>query len=330
VSLLSLNYGDVFIGSDSSLSVTITNTGTADLDVSSIALGVGTSSDFAITSGPADIVLVPGANTTVVVTYSPSDVGVDSGTLVIESDDSDEPTVTVSLSGNGVTVAVPEIDVVPLSLNYGDVFIGADSSLTVTITNTGSADLEVTGIDLGAGSSPEFTITSGPALPANIIPGDNVIVEVTYSPSDENDDSGTLVIESSDADEPEVTVSLIGSGVIVAEIEVTIDIKPGSDPNSINLKNKGVIPVAILTTDTFDATTVDPLSVEFGPDGATEAHGRGHIEDVDGDEDLDLLLHFKTQETGIACGDSATFLTGETFDGQRIVGSDSISTVNCK
>ena len=33
---------------------------------------------------------------------------------------------------------------------------------------------------------------------------------------------------------------------------VGIDIKPGSFPNSINLKGKGVIPVAILSTTTFD------------------------------------------------------------------------------
>jgi hypothetical protein len=51
-------------------------------------------------------------------------------------------------------------------------------------------------------------------------------------------------------------------------IEVTIDIKPGSDPNAINPSSRGVIPVAILTTESFDATTVSPITVRFGPAGA--------------------------------------------------------------
>jgi hypothetical protein len=113
-------------------------------------------------------------------------------------------------------------------------------------------------------------------------------------------------------------------------IEVAIDIKPGSSPNNINPKSNGVIPVAILTTDTFDATTVDPLSVRFGPKGAKEAHNKGHIEDVNHDGESDLVLHFKTQATGIQCGNTSASLTGETFDGDPIQGSDAIKTVGCK
>ena len=116
---------------------------------------------------------------------------------------------------------------------------------------------------------------------------------------------------------------------------VAVDIKPGSLLNSINLKSKGVIPVAILATDNFDplhpVTGVNPDSVTFA--GATKAHPRnpmGHWEDVDGDGHGDLLLHFDTQETGIACGDTVAILTGETFDGKPIEGTDTIKTVRCR
>ena len=108
---------------------------------------------------------------------------------------------------------------------------------------------------------------------------------------------------------------------------VDIDIKPGSDPNSINPSNRGVIPVAILTTEDFDATTVDADTVRFGPAGAAKAHKQAHVRDADHDGDLDLVLHFPTQDTGIAEGDTEACLTGQTHGGVRIMGCDSVRTV---
>lgn len=55
---------------------------------------------------------------------------------------------------------------------------------------------------------------------------------------------------------------------------------------------------------------------------------KGHIEDVQ--RDLDLVRHFKTQDTGMACGHAEASLFGETFDGMPITGSDGIVTVDCK
>ena len=111
---------------------------------------------------------------------------------------------------------------------------------------------------------------------------------------------------------------------------VVIDIKPGSVPNSVNVKSKGVLPVALLSTPEFaDPSAVDVTSARFGPVGATAVHG-GHIEDVNDDGNFDLVLHFKTLETGIACGDTAASLTGTTLGGQAIRGTDSVRTVPCK
>jgi hypothetical protein len=52
---------------------------------------------------------------------------------------------------------------------------------------------------------------------------------------------------------------------IVAEVlvEVPIDIIPQSCPNPLNVKGKGVLTVAILGTEDFDVTEVDPVTVEL-------------------------------------------------------------------
>lgn len=113
-------------------------------------------------------------------------------------------------------------------------------------------------------------------------------------------------------------------------IPVELDIKPDSDPNSINCKNQnGVIPVAILTTDVFNVMTADPLTVRFGRTGteAAETHGKGHIEDIDSDGDLDMVFHFRLGDTGIQCSDTEAILTGKTYAGKPIQGEDAIRTV---
>jgi len=106
-------------------------------------------------------------------------------------------------------------------------------------------------------------------------------------------------------------------------LEVDIDIKPGSDPNSINLKSRGVVPVAVLTTDDFDATTVDPSTVEL----AGAAPVRWAWEDVDGDGDIDLLFHFRTLELDLNQDSNEATLTGDTNDGKHIQGTDAVNIV---
>lgn len=114
-------------------------------------------------------------------------------------------------------------------------------------------------------------------------------------------------------------------------IDVKIDIKPGERPNSINPRSLGRIAVALLTTESFDAATdADANTVRFGIVGTEAAPVHVALDDADMDGDIDLMLHFSTQETGIKCGNTAATLTGETFAGRKIRGTDAINTVGCK
>ena len=113
-------------------------------------------------------------------------------------------------------------------------------------------------------------------------------------------------------------------------LEVTIDIKPGDLSTAIKPKSPGKIPVAILTTPTFDATIVNPATVRFGPTGIEAAPVQSALEDVNGDTHADLIQQFGITETAIACGQSSAVITGSTYSGQRIQGFERIVTVGCK
>jgi hypothetical protein len=120
--------------------------------------------------------------------------------------------------------------------------------------------------------------------------------------------------------------------------ELAIDIRPGSDTNVVNLKSKGLVPVAVLTTDDFDAATVDPETVLL----AGAAPVRWTMDDVDGDGDEDMLLHFKTQElelsedsteaklTAQLIGSSTSQSTDETSNTPTVSGTDEVRILSSK
>jgi hypothetical protein len=124
----------------------------------------------------------------------------------------------------------------------------------------------------------------------------------------------------------EVPINLVLSAPAPTLVKVAIDIKPGSDTNPINLKSNGVVPVAVLTTESFNAAMVDPATVDFA--GAVPVHCT--LEDVDGDGNEDMLLHFRTQELNLDKDSTEATLTGETTEGVSIQGTDAVQIVPSK
>ena len=120
-----------------------------------------------------------------------------------------------------------------------------------------------------------------------------------------------------------------GSAGQCKNFSVDIDIKPDSDPNSINRRSRGNIPVAILSTAGFDAPNdvMIPL-LTFGRTGnelSLSGCGQGG-EDVNGDGLLDLVCHFFTRLADFQAGDTEGILKGD-VGGTPIEGSDSVRIV---
>jgi hypothetical protein len=151
-----------------------------------------------------------------------------------------------------------------------------------------------------------------------------------------NDGDNILKLTLTDGAMGQDTDSLVNSeisdpgGVALAIVPVTIDIKPGSSPNTVNPKDQGVVSVAILSSRAFDAATVDPATIRFGATGTEAASVRSDLRDVNRDRRQDLVLQFRVPDTRIQCGMRSATVTGKTKSGQPIQGSDSIVTVGCR
>lgn len=115
-------------------------------------------------------------------------------------------------------------------------------------------------------------------------------------------------------------------------LDAEIDIKPGSDPNAINLGQKGVIPVAILSNEAFDATDVNPDTVMLEGLGVA-VRGKAdkllaHQEDVNGDGLLDLVVQVDTENMDPdTFQDGPAIVTGNLYGGESIQGSDMVVIV---
>lgn len=105
---LEIDFGNIEVGQSSTGIVQIYNNGNTDLQVDSVTLSGDAA--FAITLNPAPVAVAPGATVDIEITFTPALEGYVTGSLVITSDDPDEPSVDVFLGGAGEITEIPPIE----------------------------------------------------------------------------------------------------------------------------------------------------------------------------------------------------------------------------
>jgi hypothetical protein len=120
--------------------------------------------------------------------------------------------------------------------------------------------------------------------------------------------------------------------VIIVAYQTALEIIP----NKINPYSRGVIPVAILGSEHMDVSDIDVATLRFGPGEAACKHDltdewtyNEHLDDVNLDGHMDLMMHYRVEGAGIACGDESATLTGSLLNGEPFAGTDTFETVGC-
>jgi hypothetical protein len=215
-------YGEQEVGTQSAArTVTLTNDGNADLAVSRVAVTGANAGDFTIgantcaTTTGASVTVAPSGTCTVDVRFAPTATGARSGSLTFTDNAAGSPR-SVSLSGTGIAPppppAVPAIAVSPTSVAFAGTTVGTTSAgQTVTVRNSGNADLHVSGATLSGNNRREFAVASNGCRTA-VAPGGTCAITVVFRPKNAGAKTASLDV-ASDAPSGVARVALSGQGL---------------------------------------------------------------------------------------------------------------------
>lgn len=243
---------------------------------------------------------------------------------------------------------VGDVDVFSFKAYAGNVLtIDIDGGIKASGTGQRSVDTILTVL----GPAPTYALkrqNDDSSLPAPYDPGsisrfdayiENFTVEVTgvyyvgVTAFSRRLGSGGVIIEGTRGTGSNGDYTLVVSGVVPDVQQINIDIKPGSDDVApINLKSRGSVPVALLSSAQFDALTVDASSLTFGGTGDERSWQRCGKDgtDVNGDGLLDLVCHFANQEARFDPSSFEAILKGKTKGGAMFEGRGLLKVVPVK
>ena len=196
-------FGSVVMGTNHSQSITLKNTGNAMLTFSQVNVTGGPA--FSITGLSTATTIAAGASMSFNAIFTPSSTTTVTGSVALTTNGS-PAVLTIPLSGTG-SAATVQLGSNPTSLGFGEVNINTNSSLTAVLTNTGNANITISGVTTaGAGVT-----ASGVASGLVLTPSQTATLTVKFAPTATGTLTGASVTVTSNA--PTLVVGLTGTGV---------------------------------------------------------------------------------------------------------------------
>ena len=280
----SLSFGNVQTGNKQTLSETLTNSGGSSVTITQAAV---TSSGFTVNGLNLPLTLAPGQNSpSFNVVFAPQSAGAASGTLSLASNASD-PTLTIPLSGTGVTPGTLTAN--PSSLSFGNVQVGNNRTLSETVTNVGGSSVTISQ-DTVTGTA--FSVT-GLNPPVILTSGQSITFSVIFTPSSAGSPSGNLAVPSN-ASNPTLNIPLSGTGTAAGQLAVT---PAGLAFGNVVVATSANLPATLSATGaSVTVTSANVSSSEFALSGLS------FPVTITAGKNVQFTVAFMPQATGAASG----------------------------
>jgi FtsP/CotA-like multicopper oxidase with cupredoxin domain len=289
LSVNSLSFGDVSTNQSVTKIVALTNTGNGPLTINSSTVS---GSGFTKVNGGCGATLNAGATCNISVRFSPNSPGNKTGSLVITDNNNGvaNSQQTVTLSGNGVG-PTPTVSLSTTTLGFGDVMLGAPTTNVVTLTNSGTAALNIAsatvtgtgfsrvpggcGTTLNAGSTCNITVQAAPTA-LGAITGSLVITDNTGGVTGSQQTvslsaNGIALVVTANNDAASSTSTLLNSLLTNSTQTVTVNVRANDTPANTGAVTVGTMTKTATTTSATVAVTGNSIVLTLRGTGNTIA-----------------------------------------------------------
>ena len=297
------NYGIVSIGDISTWNAVVESVGTTDLLITGVSF-TGTGSEYLSCSVSFPVSVGTGSQISLPLSYEPLMIGPLTAIASVESNDPVNPTVDITLTGNGVETD-PDIFIAEDTHDYGGVRVSATTRWLMEIQNVGNNLLTITDI---TSDDSHFFIDNQLSYPVNIGVLETIEIGVWFQPDSEDEIDATILISSNDPDENPYEVTVEGSGIDTMypigdqlwqyEIDTSWDNSPKAIAPLPDVSGDGVHDVIVCSEDDYvrcfngnSHGTADMLwEHEIYSGSVYSQNGLAITEDVDSDGCADVVV----------------------------------------
>jgi hypothetical protein len=159
-----------------------------------------------LTSG-FPVTIAPGSCLPIQVAFTPSGSGLQAGTLTVSSNDPVRPTVNIAVSGDAGSATI--VTILADTGSFGSLCPNPNTfrDRPLTINNSGTCPLTITGI---TSSSGEFELPQVQSFPMSVAPGDSLAIPIRFHPTSPGAKTATLTVASNDPVTPNKNVTVSG------------------------------------------------------------------------------------------------------------------------